>query len=269
MLIYGIKRKSDDKIVYVGQTVQTLKNRILRHKSDAKHNRDTILCKAFNKYGFDAFEFVVLEKVEKIEEIDELEQSYIKKCGTYPPCSGNYNMTSGGHNNHEFSNEYLQKLSNSQKKRYEDPNVRKEHSERMKKTFANDKSISKAKSELAKKRYNDPEERNKTGIATKKAFDNNPEIARKIGDATRRSYETNPDRRFNQSVAMKNNLANLEVLKKAREALQRKVLCVETGEIFDSIVLAAKQNSVAAPSISKSIKKGTRSNGYHFEYYNN
>ena len=55
--------------------------------------------------------------------------------------------------------------------------------------------------------------------------------------------------------------------KKAANANKRKVVCVETGEIFPSATDAAKLIGVKnSSSIIQSIKRGCRSGGYHWKY---
>ena len=98
-VIYAYKRKTDEKIVYVGQTVN-LKNRHYRHiKIDpwdctlVEYNYP--LSRGVRKYGEDGYELIVLEEVEDIEKLNEREIYYIKKFNTY---YDGYNQTIGGSN---------------------------------------------------------------------------------------------------------------------------------------------------------------------------
>ena len=98
-VIYAYKRKTDEKIVYVGQTVN-LKNRHYRHiKIDpgdctlVEYNYP--LSRGIRKYGEDGYELIVLEEVKDIEKLNEREIYYIKKFNTY---YDGYNQTIGGSN---------------------------------------------------------------------------------------------------------------------------------------------------------------------------
>ena len=46
----------------------------------------------------------------------------------------------------------------------------------------------------------------------------------------------------------------------------RSVMCVETGDIYNSIVSAAKQNNSYIPNIVRACKNGTTAVGYHWRY---
>ena len=46
----------------------------------------------------------------------------------------------------------------------------------------------------------------------------------------------------------------------------RKVKCVETGEVFDTLIEASAKLGVNSPNIIRSIKKGIKCGGYHWEY---
>lgn len=92
--IYLIKNKINNKI-YVGQSID-VKKRIGAHLSYLRGNKhnNPYLQKAFNKYGEDNFEFVVLEFC-KIDELDEKEIHYIEKYNSLDYNVG-YNLEGGG-----------------------------------------------------------------------------------------------------------------------------------------------------------------------------
>jgi group I intron endonuclease len=89
MVVYGVKRKETGEIVYVGQAVD-LKKRIRTHKSAARNDPKWPIGKAFSKYGWVSFEFVVLETSECRAQLNLFEMAQIAK---YRP---KYNMTKGG-----------------------------------------------------------------------------------------------------------------------------------------------------------------------------
>lgn len=110
--IYGIKNKLNDKI-YIGQTTRALYRRIWEYRSayrcNAFHNQ--YLSNAFYKYGWDNFEFTIIDTAETIDELNEKEIFYINKYNSNNRKFG-YNLELGG-NNSIPSAETLEKMSKS------------------------------------------------------------------------------------------------------------------------------------------------------------
>ena len=92
--IYGIRNKINDK-VYVGQTGERFLRRYWHHQWKLRDNShdNMYLQNAWNKYGEDNFEYVVLESVEDSSLLDELEIKYIDY---YKKNNLSYNMLLGG-----------------------------------------------------------------------------------------------------------------------------------------------------------------------------
>lgn len=92
--IYGIVNKTNGK-VYVGQTGERFLRRYWHHQWKLRDNShdNTYLQNAWNKYGEDNFEYVVLEVVEDSSLLDELEIKYIDY---YKKSDLSYNMLLGG-----------------------------------------------------------------------------------------------------------------------------------------------------------------------------
>lgn len=98
--IYKIINDINDKI-YVGQTVETVEKRWLRHKQSRKYKKYEHIhfYRALNKYGVEHFTPIELEKVEANskkelkEKLDDLEKYYIK---LYKSFENGYNSTLGG-----------------------------------------------------------------------------------------------------------------------------------------------------------------------------
>lgn len=86
---------------YIGQTINSIKNRYHGHKMAAKSNRDNMyIHKAMNKYGVEYFnveEVTCIEcdtKEDLLNELNFLEQHYIVEYNTLTP--NGYNLTRGG-----------------------------------------------------------------------------------------------------------------------------------------------------------------------------
>ncbi|MGL5381069.1 GIY-YIG nuclease family protein [Clostridium sp.] len=94
--IYMIKNKVDNK-VYIGLS-KNIKRRFTMHKTNlnsGKHKND-YLQKAWNKYGCDSFEFIILEEINNEDiNISDREIYYIQKYNSANRDYG-YNLTYGG-----------------------------------------------------------------------------------------------------------------------------------------------------------------------------
>lgn len=92
-LIYIITNSINDK-VYIGQTIQSLKDRWNEHcrKACSKNEADMHIKRAIFKYGKNNFNIKELEKC-TIEELDEREIYYIS---LYDSFNKGYNSTKGG-----------------------------------------------------------------------------------------------------------------------------------------------------------------------------
>lgn len=94
-LVYGIKRKQDDKIIYVGQTITSINKRWSKHKQDSKDlDRKYPFANALRKYGVNNFYPCLLEECED-NELNERECYWIKELHTLIDEEG-YNATSDG-----------------------------------------------------------------------------------------------------------------------------------------------------------------------------
>lgn len=95
MIIYKATNKING-MSYIGQTTQRLKYRKIAHKTKAFSckTKDTYFYRAIKKYGFDSFDWQILEHCDSKEELDEMEFHYIKQYNTFKP--EGYNLTFGG-----------------------------------------------------------------------------------------------------------------------------------------------------------------------------
>ena len=92
--IYGIKNKINGNI-YVGKTAMNFGDRRDSHYSLLNNNKhkNQHLQRAWNKYGSDNLEFVILHELQDGEDINALEISYIEK---YKKLGLSYNIAPGG-----------------------------------------------------------------------------------------------------------------------------------------------------------------------------
>ena len=96
--IYKFTNKTNGK-VYIGQSVHILKRKDLHKYSmiKKKANKETYFVRALKKYGWDGFDFEIIERCSK-EKLNDREIYWID---FYDACnrSKGYNMTAGGFNN--------------------------------------------------------------------------------------------------------------------------------------------------------------------------
>ena len=100
--IYVIRNLVNSK-VYVGQSTNIYKRwieHIYQIKNKTHSNKH--LQNSFNKYGFNSFQFEIIEKT--IDNLDNLEITYIKK---FNSLSEGYNLTSGGNNNDHYNKKII------------------------------------------------------------------------------------------------------------------------------------------------------------------
>lgn len=104
MIIYKATNKANGK-VYIGQSSHSLEWRVRKHKQDSQ-KEDTYFYRAIRKYGFDNFEWEVIDNTATThEELNELEKFYIKQYESFDNKNKGYNSTSGGDYAYEITEE--------------------------------------------------------------------------------------------------------------------------------------------------------------------
>ena len=113
--------------IYIGLTTTSLQQRKKEHQMCAKSNKDYILYKALRKHKMeDTFELIEIDSADTREELCNKESYYIQQYDSYYKNGKGYNMTYGGEGTfgYEFTTEDRQKMSEAQKKRFENPEAR-------------------------------------------------------------------------------------------------------------------------------------------------
>ena len=244
MGIYQIVNLIDGK-KYIGSS-KNLYNRKIRHFSTLRNNkhRNCHLQNAFNKYGEENFSFEVIEFVNTIDELLPREQYYIE---LYQVCNKTkgYNIIVDAVR-HTLSEETKQKISLAKKGK-----IRSEET--------------KIKISLALKGQTLSEEiKQKISLAKKGSKNYNygqilsEETKQKISLALKGSKNYNYGKTLSEETKLKIGLAN-----------SKKVICVETGIIYDGISGAGRVLNICRTNISKCCKgKLKTAGGYHWQYYN-
>lgn len=113
MIIYLIKNIINSK-VYIGQTINSLKQRRCGHISDSRRGKDTKISRALKKYGENNFIFGELVRCNNTNELNEMELYFIN---TYKSINDKYgyNLRIGGECGFKVSDETKTKISISAK----------------------------------------------------------------------------------------------------------------------------------------------------------
>ena len=186
---------------------------------------------AIQKYGRENFTVEQIDVACSFDELDDKEQYWIKYYDSMNRDKG-YNLKGGGHKNHVFSEETRLKLKNSLKNSVKfKENVRSES--RRRKLSESHKGKKQSKETIAKRvKYH---------------------IGRKASEECRRKISESKIGRF----------------KGGENPNARKVICLDTGEIFDCILnasIAKKANKTSIRYVC--IGKRNHAGGYRWRYVN-
>ena len=246
-IIYKITNLVNGKI-YIGQTVQSLKKRFEQHCG----NKKSVLGRAIQKYGKENFYIETVEECDTIEELNEREKFWIAKSDCIAPKG--YNLTEGGEGA-SHSEVTRQKMSVVNRKRFENIAEREKIAEKL------------------RGRKDSEEVKAKKSAAQKKRYSENPLACQKQSEGLKIRF-SNPEERKKNSVTMKKYKAEHPVSEETRAKIfstkakyRKKVICVETGEIFKSVSDAAKFMNVEPTRISR-VCRGVRQtyHGYHWKF---
>lgn len=214
------------------------------------------IANAIVKYGWDNFDHEILESNLTLEEANKLEVEYIEKYDSLNPEKG-YNIREGGSHG-KLGKSSIEKLKKAMEGRYDgekNPFYGKKHSEESLKV-------------MREKQKENAKKRDFSG-------ENNPMYGRvlteeeryKRGNATRgkaRSEET----KKKISEKLKKNKDNDSKPKRKMPPRESKYryICIETGEVFDRVVLATEKYNVSRQSIFIACRENWRTCcGYHWK----
>lgn len=273
---------------YVGQTWDEQKRR-WEHRSVS--GKKSVFHEAIKKYGKNSFVYEILHSnIKTQEELNRLESETIARFNTIAPHG--YNLTTGGEGgkHHEASKQKLKdmwlttkrdQMVNSMKKTAERPEVK----ARLKQNGINNASnpeIVEKKSKSLKLAFASQEVRFERSKKRKQEWAN-PEIRAKRleGHMQARSKESYKLRQIEimkkrwesdeYRVQMKKKLTGKVMPRSGVDAAAKKrmvkVVCVNTGEIFESVNAASKFANVSRSCISSVITgKQKQAGGYRWEY---
>lgn len=244
--IYKIENLVNGKI-YIGQS-KHIKQRWSEHKKELKANKHAnhYLQRAWNKYGEDNFSHIILEECDE-SCLDEREKYYINLYNSFNSDAG-YNLTDGGGRNRDISAHTREILSNNMSG------------------------------------VNHPNRKEVICLETGKVFVSIIDAANSIGvdySAITRCCNgiTGTVKRlhwlFYNDYLDKTQIELDEILKK-ENLKDRKVICLNTGEVFQSIKDAHEKTGVNANTIGQCCSGNRKKAGFDkdgnpqvFKYFKN
>lgn len=278
-IIYLILNLVDGKM-YIGQTTRTLEDRLAEHRSTKK----TAIANAFRKYGEENFLSVIIEYCHSLEQLNEREKFYIALLNTIAP--NGYNLTDGGKNNGHLSEETKTKLSRRH-------TGKKLSSETCKKISLAKKGIhlsAEVRAKMSASRKGRPISENARAKLLERNEENKKQIVcledkkifQSISDAAE-YYKISSGAISSTCNGGRNTAGGIHFMfledwlasdEKTRVNLlakqphrRKRVICIESKEIFSSIREAAKKYGIDHKNIMRACGKSTRTAGnYHWKF---
>jgi group I intron endonuclease len=235
-IIYVIANSINGK-KYIGQSKNSLADRMKSHKSIAKNNPSQPISYAIRKHGIEAFAFAVIEECDN-DILDDREIYWIGVENTTLP--NGYNKTTGG-KGRPFP------LDDTTKFKMSASRTGRRHTEE-----------SKAKMSKSRKGWNPSE-------STRAKMRNHA-----LAMMDKLQSDDVKAKRTSAMVDTKSREEWKRLVSGANHPKSKKVRCVETGEVFQSIELAGKSIGRVGGQSVKRVLDGMRktTGGFHWEYVN-
>ena len=238
--VYMHKNKINGK-VYIGITKQKTKNRW----NNGKGYNNQYFKRAIDKYGFDNFEHIILfEKLSK----EKAEEQEIKLIAHYKSNQRNfgYNIDNGGKTIGTHSEETKLKISNAHKGKKQPEEVKKKLIEANK---GNKYRFGAHQTKEAKRKISEANKGNKYCLGRTLT----EETKKKISDR-------NKGKHMSPNTEFKKGYSNISRM--------RKVICLETGKVYNSMTNASKETNISLGNIqSVCLGRSKTAKGYHWRYY--
>lgn len=214
---------------YVGSS-KSLNKRFNRYKNYSCSRQSAILA-SLKKYGHENHKFKILINC---EEKDLL--FWERVFGDIYLSSANFpnglNITLPGYNDvpQVRADEFKKRVSDIQKNRFSNPEERIKTSLATKNGFTDE--VKRKMSDLHKKRFENIELRKQRSSVRKEYYQKNPEARIRASEITKKNIEKNPNLR---KIAADTFKKYYEQNPEARKMKQKKVINIETGEVFIGI----------------------------------
>ena len=236
-IIYKVTNKKNGK-VYIGQTKYTLNKRKSDHLCAAK-KQNTRFYNSIKKYGEENFLWEEIDRDDDENILNEKENFWIHKNKSLDVLFG-YNMKEGGDCHSQTDVEVLLKMRKA--------NLGKHHSEETKKKISKSR-IGKTASQETKSKLSNARKGEKNNMFGKH---HSEETKKKISDSKK-----------NKELSCR----QIYGLTQTHEKAKKKVICVETEIIYNSIVEASIKNNIDKSYLSKCCKNNKTAKGFHWRFY--
>lgn len=244
----------DNGKCYIGQTIYSVNDRTYFHKKNKRSQSivdKTIRCG--KKFSID-----ILAEV-PTEILDMAERYCIGYFKTLHP--DGYNLLLGGQTYREFSDEVRRRISvsntgkqpwNKGKKMTDSQKKKTAEWHRKNPMFGeNNPMYGKELTEQHKK---------KISVAHKRRFENDPELKRQISSRVSNYYCEHPEAKDYQR--------RIQRELKVRNGDTRRVICLETKEVFDSVADVQRRKGICTSSVTEALNgKRNQAGGYHWIDY--
>ena len=192
---------------YIGLTTTSIEQRTQGHRSCAKSGDNKCLYNALRKYNMvDTFELTEIDTADTIEELRELEILYIHDYNSYYMNGRGYNMTYGGEgtNGYVYTEEDIQRMSDSQIERFKKTGAREAHCIIMKKRFLDNPCLKTRLSDIKKEFHiQNPEEGKRMSERAIKRHKEHPEEGQLHSTRLIQFYNDHPETRQQASERTK------------------------------------------------------------------
>lgn len=256
--VYVHRKLTNNHIFYVGKGCG--------YRSHDKTGRNDYWNKIINKHGFSVE--IVLKNLTESQAFN-LEIELIKFYGRDRLC----NLTDGGEgvSGAVFSESRILKIKEKSIKQWSDPINRLNQSIRIKDAFKNNLDYRKKHSESQKLRFSKPEEKLKLYNSIKSYY-SIPEnkAAHKLRQQKLSKNIDFINKQIQSGLNLYKNEAYAEKMRIIRKNSKnvKKIICINTGKIFQCMNDAANELGISQGNISHVLKGNRKSvRGYFFKYY--
>lgn len=283
MVVYLITDNTNGK-QYVGQTIYTAEQRFARHCMPSSF-RCRLLSRAIKAHGAENFTVSVLEEVDSREALDERECYWIEQLNTMSP--NGYNLVPGGTGKGEISEETRARMSAARKGKCvgkDNPFYGKKHTEESKRKMRENHRDIHGEKNPNRGRVFTPEQRK--AISDRMSGENHPCWGKHLSPETRAKISAaNRGKRLSEESIRKmaetkrgrklslEHRAKLSEIRKGTSVggenpQAKRVVCVETGEVFETIKEAAEFVGVWPENMSRHLRGLSSCCGkLHWKYF--
>lgn len=281
--IYGWRFKMTGEMKYIGKTVNFANRKYQHIKSvdkTRKYHGCRALVNAFEKYGVDAFEFVILQD-DITDPIHMLlaEGLYVRQYNTFADCNG-YNIKDPWEDRTK-ERTYCNNVKIAARKRSDNPEYRKKLVDAWSRRDRNSEKEIELRLRIIQKRNENPMWRKNNSEAVRRHHATSEWLDKRFERSRKRSsnpkwleYVSNMssdpewiNKNKEGRIKMKNNP---EWRKHIKEAAQRRIIpiiCIETKVIYDGIIDAMNKTGINSSGINKVCRgKLKTAGGFHWAY---